>query len=79
MAAISPKRNYVKPARMKAEKERQAKVKLRKWARRIPNNAAFMNVLLSFTDKPFRRQFYDRIIPYLKFKPIPLETLNHEN
>ena len=68
----------MKPAREKAEKERLAKVKLRKYARQIPDNAVLTNILLSFPENPFRRQFYNQIRPFLKFDPVPLETINHE-
>lgn len=61
---------------LKVEKERLAKVKLRRWARRIPNNAALVNILNGFPDKPFRRQFYNRIKPLLRFEPVPLEVLD---
>lgn len=65
-----------KPAHQKAETERIAKVRFRKWARRIPDNAALANILLGFQDKPFRREFYWRIKPLLKFDPIPLEAID---
>lgn len=65
----------MKPAQLKAEQERLAKVKLRKMARRIPDNAVLANILLSF-ERPFRVDFYNRIVPHLKFDPIPLEALD---
>ena len=66
----------MKPAQIKAEKERRAKAQFRKWARRIPDNAALANILLGFPEKPFRREFYFRIKPLLKFEAIQLEAID---
>ncbi len=65
----------MKPARLKAEKERQAKVRLRRWAQRIPDNETFIKIMLQFPEAPFRRDFYRKTAPYLKFKPVPLEEI----
>lgn len=65
----------MKPAQAKAREEREAKKKLRTWARRIPDNASFINILSGF-EPPFRRDFYHRVRPYLRFEPIPLEQIN---
>lgn len=77
--AGSPRRNCVKPARAKAEKERLAKVTLRKYARMIPDNAKLAQILLQFPDKPFQRDFYYKLRPHLRFEPIPLEAINGQS
>lgn len=66
-----------KPNRLAAEKERRAQAKFRKYIRRIPDNATLVNILLSFPEKQFRRVFYDKALPYLKFKPIQFEDIQH--
>lgn len=66
-----------KPAAIKAAQERRANAKLRKYARRIPDNAALVNLLLSFADKPFRADLYRRLVPHLRFTPIKLEDMHH--
>lgn len=65
----------MKPSQLKAEHERLAKVKLRKMARSIPDNARLTNILLRF-DGPFQRDLYSRLVPHLKFKAAPLEAIN---
>lgn len=65
----------MKPSRIAAEKERLARVRLRRWARRIPGNAELANILAGFPEKPFRSQFYYRILPHLRFVPLKLEEL----
>ena len=67
----------MKPNRLAAEKERKAKVKFRRLARKIRDNAMLVNILLSFPDKPFRGEFLRRVAPHLKFTPIQLEDLDH--
>lgn len=64
----------MKPKQIAAETERLAKVRLRKYARRIPDNATLLNILLGL-EKPFRYDFYHRIRPHLRFEPIPLEAI----
>lgn len=66
----------MKAAKLKAEQERLAKVKMRKWARRIPDNAMFAKIIRQFPELPFRADFYRNITPYLKFTPVPLEQIN---
>ena len=65
----------MKPARIKAERERLANIKFRQMIRRIPDNAALTNILLRF-EEPFRSIWYHRAAPLLKFKAVPLETIN---
>ncbi len=65
----------MKPAQSKAERERLAKIKMRRWVRQIPDNAALMNLLLQM-EKPFRADFLRVATPFLKFKPISLEVVN---
>lgn len=65
----------MKPKQVKAETERLAALRLRKLARQIPDNAKLVNILLQY-DKPFRRDFYNRVKPYLKFEPAALEIIN---
>ena len=65
----------MKPSQIKAGEERRAKVKLRRLARKIPDNARLINILLQF-EPPFRVHFYAKVQPYLKFKPVPLEEIN---
>ena len=67
----------MKPAQIRAEKERRARAQFRKWARRIPDNAALANILLGFPEKPFRAEFYRRVVPLLNFKAIPLEAIDN--
>lgn len=69
----------MKPARVKAEKERIARIRLRKIARQIPDNESFVTILLQMPNKPFRREFYARIRRYLKFEPVALEALDYEH
>ena len=63
-----------KPQRIRAESDRLAKVRLRGFARRIPNNSALVNMLAQF-EGPFRRDFFLRIKPFLRFKPESWEVL----
>ena len=65
----------MKPAQVKAHQEREAKKKLRTWSRRIPDNAALINIMAQF-EGPFRRDFYYRVKPYLRFSPLSLEVIN---
>jgi hypothetical protein len=67
----------MKPSRVCAEKERRAKVELRKLARKIPDNASLTKILSQF-ETPFQRDFYYRVLPFLRFKPVPLEVISHE-
>ena len=69
----------MKPQQLKAHKERVAKVRFRAWARRIPDNGKLASVLLNFSEKTLRAEFYRRVTPYLRFKPIPLESLEIMN
>ncbi len=64
----------MKPKREAAERERRAKAQLRKMARKIPNNLSLANILIQF-EKPFQRDFYYRVLPFLRFKPAPLEVI----
>lgn len=65
----------MKPARIKAERDRRANVEMRKWARRIPDNAKLINIMAR-CEGPLRRDLYQKLRPYLRFSPIPLEELN---
>lgn len=65
----------MKPASIRAESARRAEVQARKLARAIPDNAKLVNILAQL-EKPLRRDFYHRFKPYLKFVPVPLETIN---
>ena len=67
----------MKPNRIAAEKERKAKVRLRRMARSIPDNATLTRIVMSFPERPFRADFYRRIAPNLKFKPLPLEVIEN--
>lgn len=64
----------MKPAQAKARRERLAKVKMREWARKIPDNATLINVLAGM-EKPLRRDFLHVITPHLRFKPVATEFL----
>jgi benzoyl-CoA reductase/2-hydroxyglutaryl-CoA dehydratase subunit BcrC/BadD/HgdB len=56
----------MKPARIKAERERKAKREFYKIARKIPNNAVLSNILLSIQDQPIREGFLRNVKPHLR-------------
>lgn len=67
----------MKPGYLKREKERQAKVKLRRMARSIPDNATLIRIILAFPERPFRKDFYRRIVKDLRFTPVSLEVIEN--
>ena len=68
----------MKPSQVKAERERKAKIEFRKLARRIPDNEALKEIVLKLADqRPVQEGFWRNIVPHLKFKPIPLETIRN--
>lgn len=67
--------NLRKPARLRAETERLAEVKMRKFARAIPDNAKLINILLRL-ESPMARDLYSKLKPHLKFEPVSLEVVN---
>lgn len=67
----------MKPAQRRAEIERKNKIKFRKIARKIPDNATLLNIMLQLTERPIREGFYRNIKPFLRFQPIPLEEISH--
>lgn len=67
----------MKPAKAKAEAERRAKREFYKIARKIPDNAVLINILLSITERPIREGFLRNVKPYLrKGVGIELDALN---
>ncbi len=49
---------------------------MRALARRIPNNAALVNILNGL-ERPIRADFYRAVKPHLRFVPISLEVFNN--
>ena len=70
----------MKPAKLKAERERKAKIEFRRLARRIPDNEALKEIVLKLADqRPVQEGFFRNIAPHLKFTPIPLQEIRNEN
>ena len=70
----------MKPAKLKAERERKAKIKFRKLARRIPDNDALKEIVLKLADqRPVQEGFYRNIVPHVRFAAITLQEIRDEN
>jgi hypothetical protein len=70
----------MKPAKLKAERERRAKIEFRKLARQIPDNEKLKEIVLKLADqRPIQEGFYRNVVPFLKFAPIPLQEIRNEN
>ena len=71
----------MKPAKLKAERERKAKIEFCKLARRIPDNEALKEIVLKLADqRPVQEGFYRNIVPFIqKFTPLSLREIRNES
>lgn len=68
----------MKPERIRAERERKAKIEFRRLARRIPDNESLKEIVLKLADqRPIQEGFFRNIVPHLRFQAIPLEEIRN--